>query len=116
MVYDELMKQADVYVPLGSLQDMVFAQLFMNKCMDSTGSSDHHHYHHHHTLHSTKDRKYWMETIWPCVVGQLLNRNPYVIIDDTETSVRWKSSFNTRSNSNPNAMDSSAKLKKRKMV
>jgi hypothetical protein len=87
LVYNELMKQDDVNVPIRSLQDMIFAQLFMDESIDSSAT-------HGYILHSTKDRKYWIQTIWPRVVAKLLYRNPNVsvvrnIFNDKETYVRW---------------------------
>ena len=106
MVYNELMNNEDVNVPLRSLQDMIFARLFMDEAMGSSTNR-----------HSTKDRKYWTNIIWPRVIEQLLFRNPYVVIERNkkETYVRWKPSADFVSNDGSgDSNDSGAMFKKRK--
>ena len=112
MVYNELMKQDDVNVPIRTLQDMMFSQLFMDESMHSCAG------HHLIAHHSTKDRTYWVHTVWPRVVELLLNRNPYVVVvrntftNDKETYLRWKPSSETCVDHND--PDSISTFKKRK--
>ena len=113
MVYNELMKQDNVNVPIRSLQDSILTQVFMDESMDSTGGTNH-----QHLLTLTKDRNYWNDTIWPRVIGQLLYRDPFVVVErklfqnDNEMFVRWKSSHNHT----VARTDSGAIFKKRKAV
>jgi hypothetical protein len=106
LVYNELMMQPQVNIPLNTLQQMIFTKLFQDTLFE-------------------KKKKYWMDIIWPRVVGQMLYRHdPNIVVMSSnntgnntfgsdDTYIRWIASSTTSTSFDANNATNEI-LKKRK--